>query len=95
MDLVVPGGSVLGSASCATFFAPRAIAAHESPDQDLLALILSARDQGWMSDELARDEAVSLLLGAYDSTARALTWTWALLAAHPDARARLHAAGSR
>lgn len=79
-------------ASLATIhgFIERAIAAHESPDQDLLALILSARDQGWMSDELARDEAVSLLLGAYDSTARALTWTWALLAAHPDARARLH-----
>ena len=44
-----------------------------------------------MSDELVRDEAISLLLGAYDSTARALTWTWALLDAHRDVRARLQA----
>ncbi|MEZ4385358.1 MAG: cytochrome P450 [Nannocystaceae bacterium] len=76
-------------------FVNRAIREHRASDErkDLLAMILEARAQegSWMSDELVRDEAISLLLGAYDSTARALTWTWALLDAHRDARERLHA----
>ena len=67
---------------------------HESPGKgDLLAFLIDSQAQGatWMSDSLIRDEAVSLLLGAYDSTARALTWTWALLEQHRDARERLYA----
>ncbi|HRI08767.1 MAG TPA: cytochrome P450, partial [Nannocystaceae bacterium] len=75
-------------------FIDRAIAAHRATgdQKDLLSMILEARAQegSWMSDELVRDEAMSLLLGAYDSTARALTWTLALLEGHADARNRLH-----
>ncbi|MEZ4451840.1 MAG: cytochrome P450 [Nannocystaceae bacterium] len=59
---------------------------------DLLSLILDAQaeDPSGFPDELVRDEAVSLLLGAYDSTARALTWSWACLDLHREARARVH-----
>ncbi|MCA9657216.1 MAG: cytochrome P450 [Myxococcales bacterium] len=79
-------------------FVDRAIRAHRDQSvprdrKDLLSTIMDARAEegSWMSDELVRDEAISLLLGAYDSTARALTWTWALLDAHRDVRARLQA----
>lgn len=75
-------------------FIADAIAEHrnERNRADLLSTILDAYDpeSSKISDTLIRDEAVSLLLGAYDSTARALTWTWALLDQHPEVRARLH-----
>jgi len=37
-----------------------------------------------MPDRQVRDEALTLLLAGHETTANALTWTWALLAAHPD-----------
>jgi len=76
-------------------FVDRSIASHRArPGQgDLLSYLLEnqAGEASWLSDSLIRDEAVSLLLGAYDSTARALTWTWALLSQHREAKERLHA----
>lgn len=76
-------------------FIMEAIAAHRRTrdKHDLLAMILDASEQegSWITDRLIRDEAVSLLLGAYDSTARALTWSWALLDSDREARARLYA----
>ena len=59
---------------------------------DLLAMLLDARDAetgAAMTDEEVRDEATTLLLAGHETTAVALGWTWALLAEHPEAEARL------
>jgi cytochrome P450 len=37
------------------------------------------------------DDLVTLLLAGHDTLTNALTWTWLLLASHPDVEARLHA----
>jgi cytochrome P450 len=58
---------------------------------DLLSLLLAARDEeGGMSDEQVRDEAMTIFLAGHETTAVWLTWTWYLLARHPEAEARLH-----
>ena len=60
---------------------------------DLLSILLHARneegDGGHMTDEQLRDEALTLLLAGHDTTANALTWTWYLLATHPDIAERV------
>jgi cytochrome P450 len=59
---------------------------------DLLSMLLSARDEeGGLSDDEVRDEALTLFLAGHETTANALTWTWYLLAQHPDVDARLQA----
>lgn len=62
---------------------------------DLLGMLLAARDDegdgGGMTDLQLRDELLTLFLAGHETTANALAWTWHLLAAHPDAEARLHA----
>lgn len=62
---------------------------------DLLSMLLAARDDegdgGAMSDRQLRDEALTLFLAGHETTANALSWTWHLLALHPDAEAALHA----
>lgn len=53
---------------------------------DLLALLL-ARDPGGgrrLSDVEVRDQVITFILAGYETTANALTWTWLLLADHPD-----------
>jgi cytochrome P450 len=58
---------------------------------DLLSMLLSAQDEGGgMSDQLVRDEAMTIFLAGHETTANALTWTWYLLSQHPDVEARLH-----
>jgi cytochrome P450 len=60
---------------------------------DLLSMLLAARDpetgEG-MSDRQLRDEILTILLAGHETVANALTWTWYLLARHPEAEARLH-----
>ena len=62
---------------------------------DLLSILLAARDvEGdgtGMSDDQIRDEAVTLITAGHETTANGLTWTWYLLARHPDVEERLHA----
>lgn len=61
---------------------------------DLLSLLLEAQDEmgeDEMTDENIRDEALTLLLTAFDTTSLALTWTWYLLAQHPEIEEELHA----
>lgn len=68
-------------------------AAHGSGD-DLLSMLLEAQDEDTgvgMTDEEVRDEVMTLLLAGHETTAAALTWTWALLAEHPEIEACLHA----
>jgi cytochrome P450 len=38
----------------------------------------------------ARDEVMTILLTGHETMANALTWTWAMLARHPDVERRLH-----
>jgi cytochrome P450 len=60
---------------------------------DLLSMLLAARDEETgegMSDQQVRDEVITLLLGGYETTSLALTWTWYLLSQYPDAEQRLH-----
>ena len=44
-----------------------------------------------MSPDAVRDEVMTLLLAGHETTAQALTYTWYLLAEHPDVVARLKA----
>jgi len=63
-------------------------------NHDLLSLLLGSqeeKDDGIrMSDKQVRDEALTLLLTAFDTTSTALTWTWYLLSQNPEAEAELH-----
>ncbi len=65
----------------------------EPPQQDLLAMLLLARDDlnggKGMSDQLIRDEALTLFLAGHETTANALTWTWYLLSQHPEIEQKL------
>ena len=62
---------------------------------DLLSMLISAEDvEGdgrGMSDEHLRDELMTLFLAGHETTANALTWTWYLLAQHPEIERKLHA----
>jgi len=65
----------------------------ENAGEDLLSLLLAARDEdgGLMDAAQVRDEALTLFLAGHETTANALAWTWYLLALHPEAEARFHA----
>jgi cytochrome P450 len=60
---------------------------------DLLSMLLLAVDEEGdgtgMSDEQARDEAVTMFNAGHDSTAAALAWIWYLIGKHPEVEARL------
>lgn len=62
---------------------------------DLLSMLLLAQDAesdgAGLTDRQVRDEVVTIFLAGHETTASALTWSWALLAQHPEAEARLHA----
>ena len=60
---------------------------------DLLSLLLEARDEDdgtGMTDLQVRDEAMTLFLAGHETTANALSWTWYLLAQHPEVEELLH-----
>ena len=63
-----------------------------SDGHTLVHLLLEARDENGqgMSDELVRDEALTLFLAGHETTANALAWTWYLLSQHPRAEAMFH-----
>jgi cytochrome P450 len=59
-----------------------------------MSILLHAQDAddgSRMTDRQLRDEVMTLFLAGHETTAVALTWTWHLLAQHPDADARLAA----
>ena len=67
--------------------------AQEDDAGDLLSMLLAARyedDGTGMSDEQIRDEALTLFTAGHETTAVALSWTWYLLAKHPEIAAKLH-----
>jgi cytochrome P450 len=60
---------------------------------DLLSMLLLARDEeggGALTDAQVRDQAMTIFLAGYESTALTLAWAWYLLARNPEAEARLH-----
>jgi cytochrome P450 len=59
---------------------------------DLLSMLLLAEDEDGsrMTDKQIRDEAMTLFLAGHETTAKTLTWTWYLLAQHPEIEAKLH-----
>jgi len=61
---------------------------------DLLSMLLMARDeetgQG-LSLQQVHDEALTMMMAGHETIAAALTWTWHLLAQHPDVERRFHA----
>ncbi len=64
------------------------------PGNDLLSMLMAARDEETgqqMDDKLLRDEVATLMLAGHETTANALSWTWMLLAQHPEARQKLAA----
>jgi cytochrome P450 len=70
-------------------------ARRQSPGQahDLLGMLLDARDEETgegMTDTQLRDEAVTIFAAGHETTSNALSWTFLLLARHPDVAARLH-----
>ena len=61
---------------------------------DLLSRLLYARDAGdktGMTDKQLRDECLTIFLAGQETTALALSWTWYLLAQHPEVAARVYA----
>jgi len=73
----------------------RMIAARRQSDEDrgdLLSILLHAQDAddgSRMTNQQVRDEVMTLFMSGHETTAVALSWTWYLLARHPDVDARL------
>lgn len=62
---------------------------------DLIAMLLAARDpenpsEPGMSDQQIRDEAMTIFLAGYETTANAMAWTWHLLGTAPYVEEKLH-----
>jgi cytochrome P450 len=65
--------------------------ADDSDDaDDLLGILLAARERGDVDEQQIRDEMMTMLLAGHDTTALALTYTWYLLAEHPAVERKLH-----
>jgi len=63
------------------------------PRRDLLSTLLAAReaDSGrGMTDQQVHDEVITILAGGTETVASALTWTFGLLARHPEVEDRVH-----
>ena len=62
-------------------------------ERDMLSLILNYREGGEepLTNEDVQNEVVTFVLAGHETTASALTWTWSLLAQHPQVTGRLHA----
>lgn len=59
---------------------------------DLLSMLMLAQDEdgSYMNDRQLRDEVATLFAAGHETTSNALSWTWYLLAQHPEAEAKLH-----
>jgi cytochrome P450 len=63
----------------------------EVPKDDILSLLLEARDEDGspLTDQELRDELMTLLIAGHETTATALAWAIERLASHPEVLARL------
>ena len=66
--------------------------ASRSDEGDLLSMLLQAQDDdgSQMTDSQLRDEVMTLFLAGHETTALALSWSWYLLASHPEAERKFH-----
>jgi cytochrome P450 len=66
--------------------------ASKSDEGDLLSMLLQAQDEdgSQMTDAQLRDEVMTLFLAGHETTALALSWSWYLLASHPEAEKKFH-----
>lgn len=60
---------------------------------DLMSMLMLTpyEDGSFMSDEQLRDELVTLFVAGHETTSNALTWSWYLLAQHPEVAQTLQA----
>ncbi len=60
---------------------------------DLLSMLMLSVDEDGavMDDRQLRDEVATLFAAGHETTSNALSWTWYLLAQHPEVEAKLHA----
>jgi cytochrome P450 len=59
---------------------------------DFLSMLLAVRDQETgegLSDQMVRDQVMTLLMAGHETTAKALTWTQYLLHGHPEMLAQV------
>jgi enediyne biosynthesis protein E7 len=62
------------------------------PENDLLAMLMSARDGATgagLDDSQLRNETITFLLAGHETTANALTWIFYLISQHPEVEQRL------
>jgi len=75
------------------------MAATGAHGSDILSLLLASRDEhgAAMTEDELRDELITMLVAGHETTATALSWTFACLLEHPEVGARLTAelAGAR
>jgi cytochrome P450 len=59
---------------------------------DLLSMLMLSVDENgeFMDDKQLRDEVATLFAAGHETTSNALSWTWYLLAQHPEVEAKLH-----
>jgi cytochrome P450 len=59
---------------------------------DLLSMLMLSVDEDgeFMDDTQLRDEVATLFAAGHETTSNVLSWTWYLLAQHPELEARLH-----
>ena len=65
---------------------------------DFLSLLLHARDEDdgqGISDRQIRDEVITMFVAGHETTAVTLSWTWLLLAQHPEIQERAAAEAQR
>jgi enediyne biosynthesis protein E7 len=68
--------------------------ARHAGDVDALQTLVDAKDRHSgepMSDRQIRDEVFTLIVAGHETTASALSWTWYLVARHPEVAAALRA----
>jgi cytochrome P450 len=66
----------------------------EDYPNDMLSKLMLARDEETgepMSDDLIRDEAITMYFAGHETTARALAFAWYALATEPEVATKLHA----
>ncbi len=72
----------------------RARRREEAGREDLLSMLLSARDEETgeaMTQRQVRDEVMGIYLAGHETTALTLTWLWYLLSTSPDATRKVRA----
>lgn len=67
--------------------------AAERPREDILSMLMRARDEegAALTDRELRDELLTLLVAGHETTATSLAWFFELILRHPSALARLEA----